>query len=169
MFTTRFLVGYLAGTLALFCAVAWLTRAKPRRIAGALAAVAVFTALSAPIDNLGAATGLWSYPTCESPPHPPLAAYLGQALEFVGSLALIGWRVQRRFGARGIAWLFAIALPLGACRDFSAAAIFPDVIRFGPQPAALIADVAAWAVVVLVALGVSRMIAGPARADALRS
>jgi hypothetical protein len=168
VFTTRFLVGYVAGTSALFCAVAWLSRAKARRIAGALAAVAVFTAISAPIDNLGAATGLWIYPTCNDPPHPPLLAYVGQALEFVGCLALIGWRVQRSFGARGIVWLFAIALPLGACRDFSAAAIFPDVMRFGAQPAALFADVAAWAVVVIVALGVSRLVAGPARADALR-
>jgi len=168
VFTTRFLVGYVAGTSALFGAVAWLSRARLRRIAGALAAVAVFTALSAPIDNLGAATGLWVYPSCNDPPHPPLAAYLGQALEFVGCLALIGWRIQRRFGARGIAWLFALALPLGACRDFGAAAIFPDVIRFGAMPGALLADVAAWAVVLIVALGVSRVIAGPARADALR-
>ena len=76
--------------------LAWLTRAGTRRIAGALCAVLAFTALSAPIDAVGLRTGMWGYPSCVDPPHPPLPVYVGQALAFVGCLALVGWRVQRR-------------------------------------------------------------------------
>ncbi len=168
MFTARFQVAYLAGTLAAFAAVAWLSRARLRRVAGALASALVFTALSAPIDALGARGGWWSYPSCVDPPHPPLAVYLGQALLFVGNLALIGWRVQRRFGARGVAALAAIVCAGGVLRDFAVAARLPDFIRFGPLPASAVADAFAWATVVLVALAVTRLVAGPARADAPR-
>src|SRR5205807_604071 len=101
-------------------------------------------------------------------PHPPLAVYLGQALMFVGTIALIGWRVQRRFGAGGIAALTTIVCSLGLVRDLTAAAMLPDVIRFGAMPASAIADVVAWALVVFVALAVTRVIAGSPRADALR-
>jgi hypothetical protein len=169
MFTTRFQIIYVLGTFALFCAVAFATRAGWRRIAGAVCAVLVFTAISAPIDNFGAATGLWTYPSCENPPHPPLGAYLGQAFMFVGTIALIGWRVQRSFGARGLAFLAGIVCVLGLVRDLSVAAAMPELIQFGPMPAAAFADIAAWGIVLLVALVVTRVVAGPARADELRS
>jgi len=168
MFTARFQVVYLVVTIGLFAIVARLSRARARRVAGALAAALVFTALSAPLDDFGIAAGWWSYPTCAGPPHPPIAVYLGQALEFVGSIALGGWRVQRRFGARGVAWLFAIVCAVGPVRDFAAAAALPRLIRFGALPASLFADAAAWAVVVAVALIVSRIVAGRADRDALR-
>jgi hypothetical protein len=168
VFTTRFQIVYLLFTLAAFSAVAFFTRAGVRRLAGAVCSVLVFTAISAPIDNLGARYRLWTYPSCANPPHPPLAVYLGQALMFVGTIALIGWRVQRRFGARGLAWLAAIVCVLGLIRDLSVGAALPDLIRLGPMPASAFADVAAWGIVVTVALVVTRLVAGPASADALR-
>ncbi len=169
MFTTRFQVVYLTATLAVFGIVALLTRAGARRLAGAVCSVLLFTAISAPIDNFGARWGLWSYPSCANPPHPPLAVYVGQAFVFVGTIALIGWRVQRRFGTRGVLWLTAIVCTVGLVRDLSVAARLPNVIRFGPMPISAIADVGAWAIVVLVALSVTRMVAGPAYADALKN
>jgi hypothetical protein len=129
--------------------------------------VAVFTAISAPIDTVGVRMGLWSYPSCIDPPHPPLLVYVGQALEFVGCIALVGWRVQRRFGARGVAVLAAVVCTLGAVRDFSVAAALPQMMHIGPLPGSLIADVVAWGVVATVALGVMRIVSGPARADPL--
>lgn len=166
MLTARFQVAYLVATFTIFVAVAALTRARARRIAGAVASVLVFTTLSAPMDELAARLGWWTYPS--SPPHPPLPVYLGQAFVFVGNVALIGWRVQRRFGARGVAWLAMLVCVVGAIRDFVVAAVWHELITFGPQPQALAADVAAWGVVVLVALTVTRLVAGQARADALR-
>jgi hypothetical protein len=168
VFTPTFQVVYTASMLLLFCVVAFFTRATPRRVAGALSGVVVFTAISAPIDTVGLRTGLWSYPSCIDPPHPPLLAYVGQALEFVGCIALIGWRVQRRFGARGVAWLAAVVCTLGAVRDFSVAAALPQVMHMGPLPGSLIADLLAWGVVVSVSLCVMRIVSGPARSDPLR-
>ncbi|HTQ48789.1 MAG TPA: hypothetical protein VMI75_38790 [Polyangiaceae bacterium] len=168
MFTSRFQVAYAGSMLLLFCVVAFFTRATPRRIAGALCSVAVFTALSAPIDTVGLRTGLWTYPSCIDPPHPPLLAYVGQALEFVGCIALVGWRVQRRFGRRGVAALAAVVCALGAVRDFSVAAALPQMMHMGPLPGSLIADVVAWGIVVSVALGVMRIVSGPAPSDPLR-
>src|SRR5262245_33843571 len=118
--------------LVVFSVVAVISRAGPRRLAGAVCSVVVFTALSAPIDNFAIREGFWIYPSCVDPPHPPLAAYVGQALEFVGTIALIGWRVQRRFGARGLLWMTAIVCGVGLVRDFTVAARLPQWIRFGP-------------------------------------
>lgn len=163
MFTPRFQLAYLAATLVVFCVLALLTRAGARRVAGAVCSALVFTALSAPVDHLAARQGWWRYPSCVNPAHPPLAVYLGQALLFVGTIALIGWRVQRRFGARGVMILAAIVCSLGLARNLAVAAALPDVIRFGPMPAAALADLGAWALVVLVAVGVSRPVGGAAR------
>jgi hypothetical protein len=168
VFTSTFQAVYAGSMLLLFCVVAFFTRATRRRIAGALCSVAVFTALSAPIDTVGMRTGLWTYPTCIDPPHPPLLVYVGQALEFVGCVALVGWRVQRRFGARGIAVIAAVVCTLGAVRDFSVAAALPQMMHMGPIPGSLFADVVAWGIVVTVALGVMRIVSGPARSDPLR-
>jgi hypothetical protein len=148
--------------------VAFLARANARRVAGAMCSVLMFTALSAPIDTLALEAGWWRYPSCDNPPHPPLPIYLGQAFQFVGCVALIAWRVQRRFGTRGVKRLGAIVCGVGLVRDLSVAAIFPEMIRFGAMPASAIADVGAWAVVVLVAVLVTRIVAGPASSDALR-
>jgi hypothetical protein len=164
MFPASVQIGYLAFTSVVFVALVLLTGAGLRRVAGALASVAVFTALSAPIDLLAIRRGWWSYPGCADPPHPPLPVYVGQALLFVGSIALIGWRVQRRFGARGVVWLTGLVCVAGAARDFGVAAALPDIIQFGPLPSSLAADVAAWLVVVFVALAVSRAVAGAAAA-----
>lgn len=167
-FAPTFQLSYLAAAIAFFCFAARLTRARPRRIVGALASAAVFTALSAPIDTLAYRAGWWFYPSCANPPHPPLAVYVGQALIFVGGVALVGWRVQRRFGTRGVASFGAVVCGVGLVRDMTVAALFPRMIRLGAAPVAQLADVGAWAVVVIVALAVTRLVAGPARGDGPR-
>jgi hypothetical protein len=168
-FSPTFRVFYIVLGIGVFSLFAFLTRARWRRIAGALAAVAVFTAISAPIDNFGNQTGLWLYPGYPDPPHhPPLDIYIGQALIFVGIAALLGYRVARAWGLRGIITFIAVFCTLGLIRDFSAAAMFPKVIQFGPSPSAQIADVLAWLIIVLVGLGVTRIVAGAASRDELR-
>jgi hypothetical protein len=163
----RFQLAYLAATLTVFWLVAWFTRANVRRITGAACAALVFTAMSAPIDNVARRAGWWTYPSCIAPAHPPLAVYIGQAFVFVGTTALVAWRVKRRFGARGVVALVIVVCVVGAIRDFSVAAAIPTMIRFGPFPASLIADLGAWLVVALVAIGVTRLVAGAAN-DSLR-
>src|SRR5689334_3833949 len=164
-FTLAFQIRYVIAAIVMFAIAARLTRARWRRIAGALCSVAVFTALSAPIDTLARHTGWWTYPSTSDPPHPPLPVYIGQALIFVGIFALIGWRVQRRFGARGVAVFAVVATLVGLARDFTVAAIIPGTIAWGDAPAAQLADLGAWGCVLIVALGVTRLVAGPASAD----
>jgi hypothetical protein len=165
VFTPLFQLAYLSITLTVFSAIAFFTRVPGRRLFGAVCSVAVFTSVSAPIDAFGLRDGFWSYPSCVNPPHPPLAVYVGQALFFVGSLALVGWRAQRRFGTRGTVILAGLVCCVGVVRDLSVAAIFPAVLRFDvPFPASALADAGAWLLVVLVALGVTRLVSGPARA-----
>lgn len=165
MFTPGFQAVYLVVTLVAFSAVALATGATVRVVFGAATSVVVFTAISAPIDTLALKAGWWSYPSCQTPPHPPLPVYVGQAALFVGCAALLGVPLQRRFGKRGALGLAAVACSLGVVRDFSVAAFFPGVIRFGPAPTAVLADIGAWLIVVLVALSVTRLIAGPASAQ----
>jgi hypothetical protein len=88
---------------------------------------------------------------------------------FVGNIALIAWRVQRRFGAGGVVVLTAVFCLIGLVRDFTVAAIFPEMIFFGPLPDSALADVAVWAIIVLVALLVSRLVSGPASLDPFRT
>jgi hypothetical protein len=110
--------------------------------------------------------GWWSFPSCTDPPHPPVAVYVGQALIFVGGVALVGGRVERRWGARGLFVFAILAVAAGFARDMIGAALMPEIIRFGEAPAAQLADVGAWVVVVAVALGVTRVVAGSPRASA---
>lgn len=169
MGSLRFQLAYLAAALTAFGLVAYFTRATVRRVAGAASAVLGFTAMSAPIDKLALRQGWWSYPSCAAPPHPSLIVYVGQSLIFVGTIALIAWRVRRRHGARGVASMAAFVCGAGTVRDFAVAAVFPSMIRFGAMPASLIADIGAWAIVVLCALGITRVVAGPASADEPRA
>jgi hypothetical protein len=156
-----FQIAYLVGTSIVFSIVALVTRPTRRRLFGAICAIVVFTALSAPIDELGAKWNLWTCPTLHDPAHPSTIVYFGQATIFVGSIALIGWRVKRAFGIGGLVRFIVAVLVLGCIRDFAGASIFPDLLRFGPQPGALIADAAAWAVVALVALVVPAIVDRP--------
>lgn len=153
-------VAYFTGAFLVFCFVARLTRAPARRIFGALCAVVVYTALSAPIDEFAARHDFWTYPSCHDPAHPTLDVYLAQALEFVGTIALFLWRAARAFGVRGVAVLFVLVLVLGPARDFTVAAVFPWMIHFGPFPTSLMWDIGAWAIVFDVAIVVSRLVAG---------
>jgi hypothetical protein len=153
-----FQIAYLVGTSVVFAIVALVTRPTRRRLFGAICAIGVFTAISAPIDEIGARTKLWTYPALQEAGHPSTIIYLGQATIFVGSIALIGWRVHRAYGFGGLVRLTIAVLVLGCIRDFSAAAIFPDLLHFGPQPGALLGDAAAWGAVALVALVVPAIV-----------
>jgi hypothetical protein len=167
-FSPSFQIAYVAFAIVVFVIFVRLTRARARRVFGALASVAVFIALSAPIDNLARRMDWWTYPSCVEPSHPPLLAYVGQALIFVGTTALVGWRVQRAFGGRVLAVLVVLSCLAGLVRDLTVAAIFPQMIRFGGMPASVLADLGAWAMVAIVGLGVTRIVAGPAEDDAPR-
>jgi hypothetical protein len=91
----------------------------------------------------------------------PVLAFLFAAL------ALIGWRVTRRFGWRGqAALLFAVA-SLGTLRDCLVATWLPDFIVFAPGIGIVLVDAACWSGLLAVAQVVMRLVAGPVREDPL--
>ena len=83
------------------------------------------------------------------------------------ALALIGWRVTRRFGSRGqTAFLCAVTI-LGTLRDYRVAARFPEFVVFAPGISTVLVDAALWGGLLVFAQLVMRLVAGPVTADPL--
>jgi hypothetical protein len=82
-------------------------------------------------------------------------------------LYLMTWRVARRFGWRGLAVVLLLVAVIGPPRDYWYMARFPEWGAFGPGVAPVLADAAAYVLLVAVGHGVMRLAAGPARADRL--
>jgi hypothetical protein len=151
--------------LVFFVAVAYFTRAKVRRILGALAAGAVFGLVALPALALGDAQGWWRVPQAGSG-HFQLLLWLGFAISS-GPTYLILWRVVRRFGERGLAVCIVVSTIIGPPRDYWIAATFPAWMTFAPGIAPILADAAIYALLVIVGHAVMRMVVGPAQGDAL--
>ena len=151
--------------LAVLLAAAWFTRAIKRRIIGALLGGLAVGVVGPGVEFLAHKLGWWHYPFVQTPYGPPLM-YPLIVLVFA-ALALIGWRVTRRFGWRGQAtFLIALAV-LGTVLDYRVAAMLPDFIVFAPGIRIVFIDAACWAALMALAQAVMRLIAGPANADPL--
>ncbi len=151
--------------LVMFLAVAWFTRAKLRRILGALAAGAVFGFVALPALALGEAQGWWHLPQGGSA-HFQLLLWLGFAIS-AGPTYLILWRIVRRFGGRGLAVSIVVSTIIGPPRDYWITSMFPAWMTFSPGIAPVLADAAVYALLVIVGHVVMGMVVGPAQADAL--
>ena len=117
------------------------------------------------IENLAHTLGWWRYPFVETPGGPPLM-YPVVALLFA-ALALIGWRITRRFGSRGqAAFLIAVTL-LGTLRDYRVAAWLPEFIVFAPGIETVLIDAACWGGLLAFAQAVMRLVVGPVKSDPL--
>jgi len=77
-----------------------LTRATPRRILGALAGGLAAALLNVGEDIVAFSLGWWYYPSVATSYGPPLM-YVAVGLWYGAGVALIGWRLTRRFGWRG--------------------------------------------------------------------
>ncbi len=151
--------------LAAFVAVAYFTRAKVRRIMGALAGGAVFGLVALLALALGEAQGWWRVPQTGSS-HFQLLLWLGFAVSCAPTY-LILWRVVRRFGGRGLAVCVLASAIIGPPRDYWIAAMFPAWMTFAPGIAPVLADATIYALLVVVGHAVMRMVVGPAQKDSL--
>ena len=148
----------------LLVASAYLTRASLRRLLGAVAGGVAAAALNIAVDIGASAAHLWRYPEV-STPYAPLWYYTG-ALMGVSAIALVIWRLTRRYGWPGVgAALSAIAI-LFPIRDYHAATT-THLIEFSDGFAPWVADGAAAVLVVGLAVTVMRILVGPADGDAL--
>jgi len=160
------LVRGVIATAILFAVIAYFTRATLRRIVGALVGSIPLIPMVMFYDSIAARLGWWHYPSVTEGSRAPLAWYIAAALFYGAGLGLIGWRIIRRFGRRGlISFLIAFAI-FGVTRDYFYSST-TEVIKFGPGPIPLIADLFAYASPAAVVQLVMYWIAGPPGSDPL--
>jgi len=150
--------------LVVLIVVAILTRATPRRIAGALAGGVAAGVVALGIIALGEKVGWWHFVfTWE----PYFLTVMLIGLPLIGFIFLITWRIARRFGWRGLAVVSVAVAVIGPPRDYLYMRLFPEWGSYGPGVAPFLAISATYVIVVLVGHGVMRLVAGPAGEDRL--
>lgn len=163
--TTQLFVGAFLVYLGVLVATGYFTRATARRVAGALAGGAAVAVVGIGVEMLAHTMGWWRYPFVDTPYGPPLMYPV--VVVVMAALALLGWRVSRRWGWRGqLVFLVAVTV-LGTLRDYRVAAWSPEIFVLAPGIGPMLADAACWTGTVALAQAVMRLVAGPAGSDAL--
>ena len=157
---------YLFGCLYLviLAVVAVLTRATPRRIAGALVGGAVVGVALLGIVAIGEKAGWWHMAITWEPYFLTLMCIVTIPGGFI---FLITWRIARRFGGRGLAVVIAVVAVVGPLRDSWYMARFPEWGSYAPGSAPMFATSAAYVLLGIIGHGLMRLVAGPAAADRL--
>jgi hypothetical protein len=161
---TTLVLGVIA-TAIMLAVVAFFTRATLRRIAGVLVGALPIIPLVMLYDAIAARLGWWHYPAVTAG-SAPLAWYVAAALFYGAALGLVGWRVIRRFGRRGLIGFLVAFAAFGVTRDYLYS-ITTEVIVFGRGLAPLMADLFAYASGAAVVQMVMYWIAGPPGSDPL--
>ena len=92
----------------------YFTRASPRRVLGAITAGVLFLLLFMIEETLPAGLHHFSWTV----PVPPSTLVYAEMIPFGGIIALLGWRITRRFGWRGQAAFLLAACIGGPARDY---------------------------------------------------
>jgi hypothetical protein len=150
--------------LVITVVVAILTRATPRRIAGALAGGGASGVAALGLIALWERLGWWHMAITWQP---YFLTLMLMDFTLCAFLFLITWRIARRFGWRGLAVVLVILAVIGPPRDQWYMRRFPEWGSYGPGIAPVLAISASYVILVLVGHGVMRLVAGPARADRL--
>ena len=154
-----------AAYLIFVAVVIILTRATPRRIAAALAGGTVAGVAGLGVVAFGESVKWWHFVMSWEPHY--LALFLAAFAVSMSWIFLISWRIARRFGWRGLAVALTAVAVIGPPRDYWYMARFPEWGAFGPGLAPVLADSAAYVLMVVVGHGMMRLVASPARADGL--
>lgn len=162
--TTKQLCLFNVLYLVVLIVVAVLTRATPRRIAGALAGGAALGVVALGIIALGERAGWWHMAIAWEP---YFLTLLLVDFTLCAFLLLITWRIARRFGGRGLAVVLVVAAVIGPPRDYWYMRQFPEWGAYGPGIAPVLAIAATYVILVAVGHGVMRLVSGPAGADRL--
>ena len=84
-------------------------------------------------------------------------------------MALIGWRINRRFGIKGLTIFIILFGFYGSIRDYVYATSSSNVIIFGTGTVPVIVDYTAWVGILVIAQIVMWLVPGPAKNDQLRN
>jgi Kef-type K+ transport system membrane component KefB len=164
MTTQQIIVMSCAYAVAL-TAVIYFTRAPLRRVVGALAGGAVAGCWGLAAIIAGEALGVWRdfLPTAHGL---WVLFYLGLAIS-LSPIYLITWRVERRFGWRGVVGCLIVAGVVGPPRDYLYVAIYPGWGAFAPGVAPVLADATTYVGIVAQGHVVMRLVSGSARGSRL--
>jgi len=155
----------VVATTTMFAIVAFVTRATPRRVLGALVAAIPVIPLVMFFDAIAARLGWWHYPSVTTG-NAPLAWHIAAAVWYGAALGLVGWRVIRRFGTRGLVVFVPAFALFGLTRDYLYS-ITTGLIVFGKGPVPLLADWTAYALTAALVQLLMYRTAGPPRSDPL--
>jgi small multidrug resistance pump len=161
----EFLLVAMGVHLAYLCAAVHFTRASVRRVLGALVGGVVVAVFGFGVELVCQALGQWHYPSDDTG-RGPLLMYPSLALLWA-TLALIGWRVMRRYGWRGEAVFLASVALLGTLRDYFVAEQALGAIVLAPGVTTVLVDIVCWAGQTALAQALMWPVAGPATADRL--
>jgi len=150
--------------LVILAVVAVLTRATPRRLAGALVGAAVMGGAGLGIVAIGESARWWHFVMTWEPYFLTLM-WIGMIP--CGFIFLITWRIARRFGGRGLAVVICIVAVVGPLRDSWYMAMFPEWGSYAPGFAPMLATSGAYVLLGIIGHGLMRLVAGPAAADRL--
>jgi hypothetical protein len=150
--------------LGVLVVVAVLTRARARRIAGALAGAAVGGVAALCMIALGEEVGWWHMAIIWEPYFVTLLW-----IDFIlcAFIFLITWRIARRYGWRGLAAVAVVAAVLGPLRDYRYIEHFPEWGAYSPGIAPALAISATYILLGVLGHTVMRLVAGPAKKDRL--
>jgi hypothetical protein len=150
--------------VAILIAVAYFTRARTRRLVGALAGGAVVSVVALGVIALGERVGWWHMAITWEPYFLTLLLF---GLSLCAFIYLLTWRIARRFGGRGLAAAVVAAAIIGPPRDYWYMARFPEWGSYAPGPAPVVAIAATYALIVALGHAVMWLVAGPSTADQL--
>jgi len=148
----------------LLIVVAILTRARTRRIVGAVAGGLAVGLVALGIIALGEKAQLWHFVISWQP---YFLAHMVVDFALCAFVFLIMWRVVRRFGSRGFAMMMIFAALIGPPRDYWYMARFPEWGSYASGISPVLAISATYVLLVVLGYGVMRLVAGPAREDRL--
>lgn len=157
-----------AAAVVLLTIIIYFTRATRSRIAGALVGGIATGLMVILVDTIASSLGLWYYPGSTTG-YGPLGYYIPGALFYGSGMALIGWRINRRFGINGL-FIFVILFGFyGVIRDYVGTALTQssNILVLGSGMVPVIADILAYMAGLTIALIVMWIIAGPAKEDQL--
>jgi hypothetical protein len=157
---------YALGVMTI--AAVYLTRATSRRVAGAFVGGAAFVLTGAAAVRIASALGWWQPAAAEVSLSRAIGLVIVDAWCYAAILALISWRVGRRFGWRGQAAFTVFLSFWGPLRDYVGAST-NHLIAIRPGVLPFLGWAAAWGCAIVMMHAAMRVVAGSATADPLTS
>jgi hypothetical protein len=157
---------YTYALVAVLGTAVYVSRATLRRLSGAAAGAAAFVLTGIVASRTSMSLGLWHPTATDVALTLPIALVVLDAWCYTVVLALIGWRVGRRFGWRGQLAFTLIMSIWGAARDY-AGAMASGLVTIAPGLAPFLGWSTAWCCGLVMMQVAMWFVAGPAAADSL--